>query len=98
MTASASLIPELEDVIQNGTPERRATMLRQVTTLFLDGAPQFADQHITLFDDVMLCLVTQIEAQVLAELSRSLAPVANARLVWCAASPMTTISRSPGQC
>ncbi|HEY1153183.1 MAG TPA: DUF2336 domain-containing protein [Pseudolabrys sp.] len=78
MTVSASLIPELEDVVQNGTPARRAAMLRQVTTLFLDGAPQFADQHVTLFDDVMLCLVTQIEAQVLAELSRSLAPVANA--------------------
>ncbi|MGN6461671.1 MAG: DUF2336 domain-containing protein [Pseudolabrys sp.] len=78
MTASPSLLPELEDVVQNGTPERRAAMLRQITTLFLDGAPQFQDQHITLFDDVMLCLVTQIEAQVLAELSRSLAPVENA--------------------
>jgi len=78
MTASPSLLPELEDVVQNGTPERRAAMLRRITTLFLDGAPQFQDQHIALFDDVILCLVTQIEAQVLAELSRSLAPVANA--------------------
>ena len=40
MSASASLIPELEDVIQHGSPERRAETLKRITNLFLDGASQ----------------------------------------------------------
>ena len=39
MGAPASLLPELEDVVQHGSPERRAETLRRITTLFLDGAP-----------------------------------------------------------
>jgi uncharacterized protein (DUF2336 family) len=76
--ATQSLIPELEDVVQRGTPERRAETLRRVTTLFLDGAPQFRDDHVALFDDVIGCLIDQIEAKALAELARRIAPVPNA--------------------
>jgi uncharacterized protein (DUF2336 family) len=76
--ATQSLIPELEDVVQRGTPERRAETLRRVTTLFLDGAPHFGDDHVALFDDVMGYLIDQIEAKALAELARRLAPVPNA--------------------
>jgi uncharacterized protein (DUF2336 family) len=76
--AAQSLIPELEDVVQRGTPERRAETLRRVTTLFLDGAHQFGDDHVALFDDVMGYLIEQIEAKALAELARRIAPVPNA--------------------
>ena len=76
--ATQSLIPELEDVVQRGTPERRAETLRRVTTLFLDGADQFGDDHVALFDDVMGYLIDQIEAKALAELARRIAPVPNA--------------------
>jgi uncharacterized protein (DUF2336 family) len=78
MGAPASLLPELEDVIQHGTPERRAETLRKITTLFLEGADRFNDDHVALFDDVMGCLIEEIEARTLAELARRIAPVANA--------------------
>ncbi len=78
MGAPASLLPELEDVVQHGSAAKRAETLRRITSLFLDGAPNFNDDHIALFDDVMGCLIEEIEAKALAELSRRLAPVAKA--------------------
>jgi uncharacterized protein (DUF2336 family) len=78
MAVPASLLPELEDVVQHGSAEKRAETLRRITSLFLDGAPSFNDDHIALFDDVMGCLIEEIEAKALAELSRRLAVVANA--------------------
>jgi uncharacterized protein (DUF2336 family) len=78
MAVPASLLPELEDVVQHGSAEKRAETLRRITTLFLDGAPGFNDGHVALFDDVIGCLIEEIEAKALAELARKLAPVANA--------------------
>jgi uncharacterized protein (DUF2336 family) len=77
MAATAALIPELEDVIQYGTPERRAETLRRITSLFLDGAGSFNEGHVALFGDVIGCLIDEIEAKTLAELARNLAPVSN---------------------
>jgi uncharacterized protein (DUF2336 family) len=76
--AAASLLPELEDVVQHGTPEKRAETLRRITTLFLEGADRFAPEHVVLFDDVIGCLIEEIEAKALAELARRIAPVPNA--------------------
>lgn len=78
MGAPASLLPELEDVVQHGSAERRAETLRRITSLFLDSAPSFNEQHIALFDDVIGCLIEEIEIKALAELARNLAPVPNA--------------------
>jgi uncharacterized protein (DUF2336 family) len=78
MGAPASLLPELEDVVQHGSAEKRAETLRRITTLFLDGAERFADEHVALFDDVIGYLIDEIEAKALAELARRIAPVANA--------------------
>ena len=78
MTVPASLIPELEEVIQNGTAERRAQTLRKIASLFLNGASQFNDDHVNLFDGVLTRLVDEIESKVRAELSHCLAPVGNA--------------------
>ena len=78
MAAPASLLPELEDVVQHGSAEKRAETLRRITTLFLDGAPAFNDHHVALFDDVIGCLIAEIEAKALAELARRIAPVTNA--------------------
>jgi len=78
MGAPASLLPELEDVVQHGSAEKRAETLRRITGLFLDGAPSFNDEHVALFDDVIGCLIEEIEAKVLAELARRIAPVSNA--------------------
>jgi len=78
MAVPASLIPELEDVIQHGSPERRAVTLERITTLFLEGAPRFNEDHVRLFDDVLSRLIDEIEVKARAELSRRLAPVSNA--------------------
>jgi uncharacterized protein (DUF2336 family) len=78
MGAPASLLPELEEVVQHGSAEKRAETLRRITGLFLDGAPAFKDEHVAVFDDVIGYLIEEIETKALAELSRKLAPVANA--------------------
>jgi uncharacterized protein (DUF2336 family) len=73
-----SLIPELEDVIQNGSLEKRAQTVRRIANLFIDGAERFNDEHVGLFDDVLCRLVTEIETKARAEMSQHLAPMANA--------------------
>lgn len=78
MGVPASLLPELEDVVLHGSAEKRAETLRRITTLFLNGAPSFNAEHIALFDDVIGCLVVEIEAKALAELARRIAPIPNA--------------------
>jgi uncharacterized protein (DUF2336 family) len=78
MSASASLIPELEDVIQHGSYARRAETVRRIANLFIDGAQVFNEDHIGLFDDVLCRLVTEIENKARAEMSRTLSPIANA--------------------
>ncbi len=78
MGVPASLLPELEDVVQHGSAEKRAETLRRITTLFLDGSAVFSDDHVALFDDVIGYLIEEIETKALAELARRMAPVANA--------------------
>ncbi len=74
----SSLIPELEDVIQQGSPERRAETLKRITAFFLDGASRFNEDHVRLFDEVFSRLITEIETKARSELSHRLAPVGNA--------------------
>ncbi len=78
MGATLSLIPELEDVIQHGSHNKRVEALQRVTALFLNGADHYSTEHVNVFDDVFGALIEQIEAQARAELSSSLAPVSNA--------------------
>jgi uncharacterized protein (DUF2336 family) len=78
MSASASLIPELENVIQNSSQEKRAEAVQRIARLFVDSAPHFNEDHIGLFDDVLCRLVVEIEAKARAEMAQTLAPVANA--------------------
>jgi uncharacterized protein (DUF2336 family) len=78
MTARTSLIVDLEDAVQRGSPERRAETLRRIADLFLGTADRFTPEQIALFDDVIGRLIDRIETRALAELSRRLGPVANA--------------------
>lgn len=78
MDAAVSLIPELEDVVAHGTRQKRALMLRRVTTLFTRDASRYNADHVNLFDAVFGLLIAEIETKARAELSRSLAPIENA--------------------
>jgi uncharacterized protein (DUF2336 family) len=78
MGATRSLIPELEEVVQRGSREKRAETLARITALFLDGASRYNDEHVDLFDEVFGLLIDEIEAKARAELANHLAPVTNA--------------------
>jgi uncharacterized protein (DUF2336 family) len=78
MGAAASLIPELEDVIAHGTRQKRAEMLRRITTLFVHGASRYSGEQVDLFDNVFGLLIAEIETKARAALSGHLAPLENA--------------------
>ncbi len=77
MAALASLIPELEDLLHGASAERRAETLRRITDLYLAGAERYSAEHVSLFDDVLSQLVTEIETRALAELAGRIAPIDN---------------------
>jgi uncharacterized protein (DUF2336 family) len=78
MSAPASLIPELEDVLRHGSTAKRTATLNRITELFLADAGSYSREHVGLFDQVLGALINEIETKALAELSRLLAPVDNA--------------------
>lgn len=78
MGVPASLLPELENVVQHSSAEKHTEMLRRITTLFLDSAAVLSDEHVALFDDVIGYLIEEIEVKSLAEFARRIAPVPNA--------------------
>lgn len=78
MPAAPSLIAELEETLSNGSSAQRADILRRVSDLFLAGADNYTEDHVSVFDDVMSHLVLKIERKALVRLAKRLAPVANA--------------------
>ena len=78
MSAHASLIPELERMVQRGSPQRRAATLKRITALFLAGVSGFSDDHIQLFDLVFSRLIAESEAKARTDLSHRLAPLGKA--------------------
>src|ERR1700692_443563 len=72
---SESLLDELQTTLAHGTVARRVETLRRVTDLFINGAVDFSDEQIGLFDDIFQCLMVHIETSARALLSRRLAPV-----------------------
>jgi uncharacterized protein (DUF2336 family) len=78
MLSNESLITEIEDAMQSGTPDKRADTLRSVTDLFVNGASRLNEDQVVLFDEVIGLLIDQIEIKALVELGERLAPIANA--------------------
>jgi uncharacterized protein (DUF2336 family) len=72
---SESLLDELQVTLAHGTVARRVETLRRVTDLFINGAVDFSDEQIALFDDVFQCLMHHIENSAKALLANRLAPV-----------------------
>jgi uncharacterized protein (DUF2336 family) len=69
---TSALVAELEGVANSGSTERRVQMLQKVTELFLFEADRLTEQHIKVFDDVLMRLMERIEAQSLAQFSISI--------------------------
>src|SRR5262249_27361080 len=78
MSVHALLLPELDDLIRRGSPQRQAKTLERVTTFFLDGASSFNKDHLQLFDLVLTRLIDCMERKARTELSFRLAPLGNA--------------------
>jgi uncharacterized protein (DUF2336 family) len=88
MSVSAVIIDELENALKVGSTDRRISVLRRITDLFVNNAATFSAEQVTLFDDVMGRLVREIENRAMVELSGRLAEIPNApagiirRLAW----------------
>jgi uncharacterized protein (DUF2336 family) len=78
MGAPLALIRELDSSIAQSSDVRRATMLRQLTDVYLIDAEQYDDEKISLIDDVFVRLVATIEESLRALLAIRLGPVAKA--------------------
>jgi uncharacterized protein (DUF2336 family) len=72
---SENLLDELQATLAHGTVARRVETLRRVTDLFINGAVDFSDEQIGLFDDVFQCLIDHIETSAKALLANRLAPI-----------------------
>jgi uncharacterized protein (DUF2336 family) len=70
-----SLLDELQSTLAHGTVARRVETLRRVTDLFINGAVDYSDQQVGLFDDVFQCLIDHIETSAKMLLANRLAPV-----------------------
>src|SRR6195256_2331755 len=76
--ASTDLLDELQTTLAHGTVARRVETLRRVTDLFLNGAVDYSDEQIALFDDVFQCLMQHIENSAKALLANRLAQIDSA--------------------
>jgi uncharacterized protein (DUF2336 family) len=70
-----NLLDELQTTLAQGTVARRIETLRRVTDLFINGAVDYSDEQIELFDDVFQCLIVHIESSAKVLLANRLAPV-----------------------
>src|SRR5260221_10542036 len=75
---SESLLDELQTTLAHGTVARRVETLRRVTDLFINGAVDYSDEQVVLFDDVFQCLILHIETSAKALLANRLAPIGTA--------------------
>jgi uncharacterized protein (DUF2336 family) len=78
MAAAFSLIPELDHIVKNGTPEVRAAAIARISALFLQGADRFGTSHVAIFDDVLTGLVPASETEARVALAGQLADLRNA--------------------
>src|SRR4030081_3415503 len=67
------LLDELQNTLAHGTVARRVETLRRVTDLFINGAVDYSNEQVGLFDDVFQCLMVHIETSAKALLARRLA-------------------------
>lgn len=78
MAAAFSLIPELDDIVRNGTPSRRAEAIERISDLFLEGAAHYETEHVALFDDILVSLVPATPLGARMELAERFSGIGNA--------------------
>src|SRR5260370_15355765 len=78
MTAATSLIPELDEIVRHGNPQRRAEAARLIAELFFQDAAKLKSDHVDLFDGLLIDLVPHAELAARVELAERMSPLANA--------------------
>ncbi len=78
MSRAVAIISEVELALHDASSNKRMDMLRRVTDLFVSEADHFSADQTALFDGVLGQLVSHIESRAAVELSKRLAPIANA--------------------
>jgi uncharacterized protein (DUF2336 family) len=80
MSRAVSIISEVESALHGASDAKRVDVLRRVTDLFVGDAEKISPDQAALFDSVIGQLISHIESRALVELSKRLAPIANAPL------------------
>lgn len=75
---SANILDDLQAALAHGNVARRVDMLRKVTDLFIDHAPDYSAAQIAVFDDVFECLIEHLEAHTKALLAERLGAAGSA--------------------
>jgi uncharacterized protein (DUF2336 family) len=70
-----NLLDELQTTLAHGTVARRVETLRRVTDLFINGAVDYSNEQVGLFDDVFQCLMHHIETSAKTLLANRLAQI-----------------------
>jgi uncharacterized protein (DUF2336 family) len=78
MAVQPSLVNELQTTLATLPQERRVRMLRRLADAFIQIAAKLQDEHIEVFDDVICCLMAEIETRALSELGLRFAPLPQA--------------------
>lgn len=78
MAAAAFPVPELDEVITRGGPARRAEVARRISDLFVQGAATFGNDHVALFDGILLRLAGDSDVEIRLELAKRFCALPNA--------------------
>lgn len=78
MPPPIAFLQDVQSAIAQGSFARRAEILRAVTDLFVDQHPQYSDEEVEVFDEVITLLAREIETSAKVLLASRLAPIPNA--------------------
>jgi uncharacterized protein (DUF2336 family) len=78
MLAANLPLPDLDELVRDVSPERRADAVRKLGALFAAGAENFNAQHVAVFDGILKGLLPQADSEARADLANRLASLVNA--------------------
>lgn len=78
MSDMVSFVNEVEEAIASKDPTRRVDTLRRLTGLFVDQESQLNEDHVEVFDEVILRLSRDLEQRARVELSEKFSDLAKA--------------------
>ncbi len=78
MTVVTSLLPDIEEIVRRGDPQRLAKVSRGIAELFVQRAVSLQPGHIELFDHILTGIVPQTEITARAAIAERIAALVNA--------------------